>query len=176
MGCDRFLRRTHAPRTSRFQCARTRVRTFILWWSHFAPARAPFLLKIKFRGHFYKKSLQKIWKIFLFKTHCFWNMIFLSFDFLHTQKKFYVCKKNKKKRKYDYSVTKSGKSIIFAWKVAKMYGRTCVVCDQLKNDRAHTLRTHVSKVISHAHVRPLIARVHARTHVCDVRSHVCFIL
>ena len=56
MGCDRFLRRTHAPRTSRFQCARTRVRTFILWWSHFAPARAPFLLKIKFRGYFYSKK------------------------------------------------------------------------------------------------------------------------
>ena len=30
MGCDRFLRRTHAPRTSRNQCARTRVRTLIL--------------------------------------------------------------------------------------------------------------------------------------------------
>ena len=43
MGCDRFLCRTHAPRTSRNQCARTRVRTLILWWSHFAPAPAPAL-------------------------------------------------------------------------------------------------------------------------------------
>ena len=39
MGCDRFLRRTHAPHTSRNPCARTRVRILILWWSHFAPAR-----------------------------------------------------------------------------------------------------------------------------------------
>ena len=48
------------------------ARTFILWWSRFAPARAPFLLKIKFRGHFYqKKSLQRIWK--LLKTFLFNN-------------------------------------------------------------------------------------------------------
>ena len=60
MGCDRFLRRTHAPRTSRFQCARTCVRTFILWWSHFAPARAPFLLKIKFGGHLVKKTAENM--------------------------------------------------------------------------------------------------------------------
>ena len=38
VSCDRFLRRTHAPRTSRSRFARTRVRTPILWWSHFAPA------------------------------------------------------------------------------------------------------------------------------------------
>ena len=77
------------------------ARTFILWWSRFAPARAPFLLKIKFRGHFYdKKSLQKIWKLlktFLFKTHRFWNMIFLSFDFLHTQKKI-LCMQTKQNK------------------------------------------------------------------------------
>ena len=42
MGCDPFLHRTHAPRTSRNLCARTRVRTLILWWSHFAPAPARF--------------------------------------------------------------------------------------------------------------------------------------
>ena len=79
----------------------------------------------------------------------------------------YVCKKTINKKKYDYLVAKSGKSTIFAWKVGKMCGRTCVVCDQLKNDRAHTLCTHVSKVFSHAHahVRPHIARVRARTHL-----------
>ena len=38
---DRFSRRTHAPRTSRSRFARTRARTPILWWSHFAPAPAP---------------------------------------------------------------------------------------------------------------------------------------
>ena len=42
VSCDRFLRRTHAPRTSRSRFARTRVRTPILWWSHFAPAPVPF--------------------------------------------------------------------------------------------------------------------------------------
>ena len=42
MSCDGFLRRTHAPRTSRSRFARTRARTPILCWSHFAPAPAPF--------------------------------------------------------------------------------------------------------------------------------------
>ena len=36
VSCNHFLRRTHAPRTSRFWCARIRARTFILWWLHFA--------------------------------------------------------------------------------------------------------------------------------------------
>ena len=35
VGCDRFLGRTHAPRTSRCKCARTSVRTFNIGWSHF---------------------------------------------------------------------------------------------------------------------------------------------
>ena len=38
VSCDRFLGRTHAPRTSRLRCARTRVRTPNLKWSHFEPA------------------------------------------------------------------------------------------------------------------------------------------
>ena len=46
--------RTHLARPG--FSAHAQVRTFILWWSHFAPARAPFLLKIKFRGHFYRKK------------------------------------------------------------------------------------------------------------------------
>ena len=40
VSCDCFLGRTHKPRTSRFRCARTRVRTSNLKWSHFAPALA----------------------------------------------------------------------------------------------------------------------------------------
>ena len=40
MGCDWFLGRTHAPHTSRLRCARTRVRTPNLKWSHFPPAHA----------------------------------------------------------------------------------------------------------------------------------------
>ena len=87
--------------------------------------------------------------------HCFWIMIFLSFDFLDSSKK----------GKYDYLVAKSGKSIFFAWKVGKMCGRMCVVCDQLKNVHAHTVRTHVLKVFSPAHVRPHITRVLLRTHL-----------
>ena len=39
VSCDPFLRSTHAPRTSRCLRLCTRVCTFILWWSHFAPAR-----------------------------------------------------------------------------------------------------------------------------------------
>ena len=65
MGCDRFLRRT---RTSHVQIS---VRTFILWWSRFAPARAPFLLKIKFRGHFYSKKTEENMEAVLSKMHCF---------------------------------------------------------------------------------------------------------
>ena len=38
MSCDGFLGRTHAPRTSRLRCARTRVRTPNFKRSHFAPA------------------------------------------------------------------------------------------------------------------------------------------
>ena len=89
--------------------------------------------------------------------HRFWIMIFLSFDFLDTSKK----------GKYGYFVAKSGKSLFFAWKVGKMCGRKCVVCDQVKNVRVHTLRTHVLKVFlhAHAHVQPHIARVHVRTHL-----------
>ena len=42
-----------------------------------------------------------------------------------------------------------------------------MVCDQLKNARTHAHRTHVLEVFSHAHahVRPHIARVRARTHL-----------
>ena len=43
VSCDRFLGRTHAPRTSRFRTARTRVRTSNLKGSHFAPAPAHLL-------------------------------------------------------------------------------------------------------------------------------------
>ena len=52
-------------------------------------------------------------------------------------------------------------------KPAIVCGRKCVVCDQLKNARTHAHRTHVLKVFSHAHahVRPHIARVRARTHL-----------
>ena len=42
VSCDRFLGRTHAPRTSRYKSARTRVRTSNLKGSHFAPAPAHF--------------------------------------------------------------------------------------------------------------------------------------
>ena len=89
--------------------------------------------------------------------HRFWIMIFLSFDFLDTSRK----------GKYDYFVAKSGKSLFFAWKVGKMCGRKCVVCDQVKNVRVHTLRTHVLKVFlhAHAHVRQHIAPVYVRTHL-----------
>ena len=50
-------------------------------------------------------------------------------------------------------------------------GRTCVVCDQLKNARTHAHRTHIFKAFSHAHahVRPHIARVRARTHLRNSR-------
>ena len=51
MSCDRFLGRTHAPRTSRLRCARTRVRTPNLKWSHFAPAPA-LLVKKRFSAIF----------------------------------------------------------------------------------------------------------------------------
>ena len=44
-------------------------------------------------------------------------------------------------------------------------GRTCVVCDQLKNTRTHAHRTPVLEVFLHAHVRPHIARVRERTHL-----------
>ena len=40
VNCDRFLGHTHAPRTSRFRSARTRVRTSNWKGSHFAPAPA----------------------------------------------------------------------------------------------------------------------------------------
>ena len=55
----------------------------------------------------------------------------------------------------------------FQCKIVKMCGRTCVGVTSGKKARAHTLRTHVSEVISHAHahMRPHIARVRARTHL-----------
>ena len=53
--------------------------------------------------------------------------------------------------------------------MGKMCGRTCVGVTSGKKARTHALRTHVLEVISHApaHVRPHIARVHARTHLCN---------
>ena len=52
VSCDPFLGRTHAPRMSKFRCARTRVRTSNLRWSHFAPA--PFV-----NQHFFQKIFSK---------------------------------------------------------------------------------------------------------------------
>ena len=49
--------------------------------------------------------------------------------------------------------------------IYKRCGRTCVVCDQLKSARTHAHRTHILEVFSHAHVRPHIANVRARTHL-----------
>ena len=45
------------------------------------------------------------------------------------------------------------------------------MCDQLKNARTHAHRTHIFKAFSHAHahVRPHIARVRARTHLRNSR-------
>ena len=59
MSCDRFLRRTHAPRTSKSRFARTRARTLILWWSHFAPTPAPFS-KLSNWAYFFMHFLKHI--------------------------------------------------------------------------------------------------------------------
>ena len=56
LGCDRFLGCTHAPRTSRFRCARTRVRTSNLRWLHFAPALS---LNQHFLNHFFFTIFQQ---------------------------------------------------------------------------------------------------------------------
>ena len=64
------------------------------------------------------------------------------------------------------------------FKVVKC-GRMCVVCDQPKSARTHAHRTHISKVFSHAHahVRPHIAHVRARTHLrnpcLEYLFHIC---
>ena len=44
-----------------------------------------------------------------------------------------------------------------------------MVCDQLKSARTHAHRTHILEVFSHAHacVRPHIAHMRARTHLCN---------
>ena len=59
MGCDRFLGRTQAPRTSRFMCARTCVRTSNLRWSPIAPAPAPFISL-----HFFPQFFNNVLTIF----------------------------------------------------------------------------------------------------------------
>ena len=68
--------------------------------------------------------------------------------------------------------------ISFSIKVGKMCGRTCVVCDQLKNARTHAHRTHIFKAFlhAHAHVRPHIARVRARTHLRNSRLGIFWYL
>ena len=57
--------------------------------------------------------------------------------------------------------------VILFQKMGKMCGRKCVGVTSGKKARTHALRTHVLEVISHAHahVRPHIARVRARTHL-----------
>ena len=142
MGCDRFLRRTHAPRTSRFQCARTRVRTFILWWSHFAPARTPFLLKIKFKGNFYKKkpaeNIKAIKDIFCLKCTVseIWFFCPLTSYIL---KKNLCMQKKQKKRKYDYLVRKISNFCLKSGQ--NVWSHMCDVWPAQKWSRAHTSHT-----------------------------------
>ena len=52
-------------------------------------------------------------------------------------------------------------------KLLRKCGRTCVVWDQPKSARTHAHCTHILKVSlhAHAHVRPHIAHVCARTHL-----------
>ena len=57
---DRFLGRTHAPRTSRLRCARTGVRTPNFKRSHFAPAPALQSFFINFSNFF-----QQFFSIFM---------------------------------------------------------------------------------------------------------------
>ena len=62
VSCDLFWGRTHAPRMSRLRCARTRVRTPNLKWSHFAPA-----LSAIFQSFFinFSKFFQQFFKMFM---------------------------------------------------------------------------------------------------------------
>ena len=179
MGCDHFLRRTHAPRTSRFQCARTRVRTFILWWSHFAPARAPFLLKIKFRGHFYKKKPaenMEALKTFLFKMHRVWNKIFLSFDFLHTQKKFLCMQKKTKKEKIRLFSNKIRKISNFCLKSGQnVWSHVCGVWPAQKWSRAHTSHTCFKSLFARTRTRATAHRTCACAHAPSQPMSWCFV-
>ena len=79
--------------------------------------------------------------------HRFWIMIFFSFDFLHTSKNLFSqkCMYAKTREKEIMTIyLQNLENLFFAWKVGKMCGRTCVVCDHLKNVCAHTLRTHLA--------------------------------
>ena len=60
VSCDRFLGRTHAPRTSRLRCACTRERTPNFKRSHFAPAPALQSFFINFSNFF-----QQFFSIFM---------------------------------------------------------------------------------------------------------------
>ena len=92
------------------------------------------------------------------------TFILHSLKNLFSQKCMYA---KKKEKKIMTIYLQNQENLFFCLKSGQMGGRTCVVCDQLKNVRAHTLHTHVSKVFSHAHthVRPHITRVRARTHL-----------
>ena len=78
---------------------------------------------------------------------------------------------------YIYLVKNSRISLSFLLKVGKMCSRTCVGVTSGKMACAHALCTHVLEVVSHAHVRPHIARVRARTHLrnpyLDILEKTC---
>ena len=168
MGCDHFLRRTHAPCTSRFQCARTRVCTFILWWSHFATALRT-LLKIKFRGYFYKKkactkygrynrhfclkrTVSEIWFFCLLTSYIY-------------SKKNCVCKKNKKKEKIWLFSNKIRKISNFCLKSGQnVWSHVCGVWPAQKWSRAHTSHTCFKSLFAGTRTRATAHRTCACAH------------
>ena len=99
-------------------------------------------------------------------------MICLSFDFLHSLKNLFSqkCMYAKKKEKKIMTIyLQNQENLFFCLKSGQMCGRTCVVCDHLKNVRAHTLHTHVLKVFlrtcATAHRTRACATAH-RTRAC----------
>ena len=172
MGCDRFLRRTHAPRTSRFQCARTRVRTFILWWSPFAPARTPFLLKIKFKGNFYKKkpaeNIKAIKDIFCLKCTVSELWFFSLLTFYILQKICLVknvCMLRRRKRKLWLFTCKIRKIYLFCLKSGQnVWSHVCGVWPPQKCSRAHTSHTCFKSLFVRTRTRATAHRTRACAH------------
>ena len=127
-----------------------------------------FCSKSNLEDTFIKKSLQKICKLlktFLFKTQRFWNMIILSFDFLHTQKKNLCMQKKQNKEKIWLFSNKIRKISNFCLKSGQnVWSHVCGVWPAQKWSRAHTSHTCFKSLFARTRTRATAHRTCACAH------------
>ena len=155
MSCDRFLGRTHAPRTSRFRCARTRVRTSNLMWSHFAPAPALLIKKVFQQFFNYFSSFSQTGFRTSFSDLEFFSAIFQHFYSLGCSKTEYDDPKQERVFQSRKECSKTGNFV----------PKSVQKCNRTSHAQKRAARTHIPHTFQNGF------RTH--THTYDRTSHVC---